>query len=77
MADIHLIEPMEEEKAAVAGVTGSHSVVVRDELDFNVQHMETYAKDVSEKYTTEQAAIHNKVIKAVKSKRGKCIFIKA
>merc|ERR1712041_5708 len=77
LADIHLIDPTEEEEAAVAGVTGSRSVVVRDELDFNVQLMETYAQNVSEKYTTEQAAIHNKVIEAVKSKRGKCIFIKA
>ena len=77
LADIHLIDPTEEEEAAVVGVTGSRSVVVRDELDFNVQLMETYAQNASEKYTTEQAAIHNKVIEAVKSKKGKCIFIKA
>ena len=36
LANIHLIEPTEEEKAAIAGVTGCHSVVVSDELVFNV-----------------------------------------
>ena len=77
LADIYLIESTKEEEVAVAGVTGSHSVVFRDELNFNVQFMTTYAKNVSEKYITEQAVIHNKVIKAVKSKRGKCSFIKA
>ena len=77
LADIHLIEPTEEEEAAVAAVTGGRSVVVRDELDFSVTDMESFAETVCDKYTIEQSAIHDKVIEAVKSKRGKCFFIKA
>ena len=77
LSDIHLVDPTEEEEAAVAMIIGSRSAVVRDEMDFNVSFMTTYAHNVSQKYTTEQAAIHNTVIEAVKSKRGKCIFIKA
>ena len=77
LSDIHLVDPTEEEEAAVAMIIGSRSAVVRDEMDFNVSFMTTYAHNVSQKYTTEQAVIHNTVIEAVKSKRGKCIFIKA
>ena len=52
-------------------------MVIRDELDFSVAYMKSYAETVCDMYTTEQAEIHDKMIQAVKSKIGKCLFIKA
>ena len=36
LTDIHLVDPTEEKEAAVAMILGTSSLVVREEMDFNV-----------------------------------------
>ena len=69
LTDIHLVDPTEEEEAAVAMIIGTDSAVVIDKMDFNISFMKNYAQNMSEKYTTEQAANHNMVNEAVKSRK--------
>ena len=77
LKDIHLPEPTEEEEAAVAHITGGVSVIVRDELDFNVSEAAARAEQAKVKFTDEQAVIFDTLLTAVKSRQQKLIFIQA
>ena len=59
---LHLAEPTAEEEAAVAHITGGVSVIVRDELDFNVTEAATRAGEAKLRFTDEQAAIFNTLL---------------
>ena len=74
---LHLAEPTAEEEAAVAHITGGVSVIVRDELDFNVTEAATRAGEAKLRFTDEQAAIFNTLLTAVKSRQQKAVFVQA
>ena len=74
---LHLAEPTAEEEAAVAHITGGVSVIVRDELDFNVTEAATRAGEAKLRFTDEQAAIFDTLLTAVKSRQPKAVFVQA
>ena len=77
LKDIHLPEPTEEEEATVAHITGGVSVIVRDELDFNVAEAAARTEQAKLRFTDEQAAIFDTILTAVKSRQQRLIFIQA
>jgi hypothetical protein len=77
LRDVHLPEPTAEEEQAVADITGGRSVVVRDELDFDLTAMQDMVDGLEEKLTGEQAAIYHTVMGAVRRREAKCVFVKA
>ena len=77
LGHFQLPEPTAEEEEAVVAITGGRSVLVQDELDFNVEEMASTAAKAERSLTDEQAAIYGEVQAAVLSGRPKCIFIQA
>ena len=77
LKDLHLPEPTEEDEAAVAHITGGVSVIVRDELDFNVTEAASRAGQAKSRFTDEQAAIFTNIVDAVKSRQQKLVFVQA
>ena len=74
---LHLAEPTAEEEAAVAHITGGVSVIVRDELDFNVAEAAERSGEAQTRFTDEQAAIFNTLLTAVRSHQQKAVFVQA
>ena len=74
---VHLAEPTADEEAAVAHITGGVSVIVRDELDFNVSEAAARSAHAQTRFTDEQAAIFNTLLQAVKSRQQKAVFVQA
>ena len=77
LKDLHLPEPTEEDEAAVAHITGGVSVIVRDELDFNVTEAASRADQAKSRFTDEQAAIFDTLVTAVKERQQKLVFVQA
>lgn len=77
LVDYCLPEPTEEEEAAVAHVTGGRSVMIREELEFDIANVAARANEADQAYTDEQRAIHKTVLEAVKKGTPRFIFINA
>ena len=77
LADLQLPEPTDEEEAAAAQFTGGLSVIVRDELDFDVSDASARAEEAQELFTTEQREIFDTLLNAVKAGESKAVFIQA
>ena len=77
LLDFQLTEPTSEEEASVEFITEGRSVVIREELDFDVAEIRAKAEDRQHNYTEEQNVIHQKVLEAVENDTPKCFFIKA
>ena len=67
LADLHLHKPTEEEEAAAAHITQGLSVILQDELDFNVSEASARASDAKEMFTPEQREIFSSLMDAVRA----------
>ena len=77
LADLQLPEPTDEEEAAAAQFTGGLSVIVRDELDFDINDASARAEEAQELFTAEQREIFDTLLNAVKAGESKAVFIQA
>ena len=77
LANLHIPEPSEEEEAAVVHITEGVSVILRDELDFNVEEASDRATQAKELFTQEQKAIFDTLLDAVRAGNPKTVFIQA
>ena len=72
-----LHQPTKDEEAAVVAVTGSRSVVFREELDFDIDEMLLEAQNIVATFNPEQRVIYDKILAAVEAKRGACFYLNA
>ena len=77
LVDFCLPEPTTEDEAAVAAVIDARSVLVQEELEFNIDEVAAQAQDAEQSYTHEQANIHKIVLEAVKNGTPRCFFVNA
>ena len=77
LADLHLHEPTEEEEAAAAHITQGLSVILQDELDFDIDEASARASEAKEMFTPEQREIFSSLMDAVRAGVPKAVFIQA
>ena len=77
LADLHLHEPTEEEEAAAAHITQGLSVILQDELDFDVNEASARASNAKEMFTPEQREIFSSLMDAVRAGAPKAVFVQA
>ena len=77
LADLHLHEPTEEEEAAAAHITQGLSVILQDELDFDVTEASARASEAKELFTPEQREIFTSLMDAVRAGVPKAVFVQA
>ena len=77
LADLQLPEPTDEDEAAAAQFTGGLSVIVRDELDFDINDASTRVEEAQELFTSEQREIFDTLLNAVRAGEPKAVFIQA
>ena len=77
LADLHLQEPTEEEEAAAAHITQGLSVILQDELDFDVNEASARASNAKEMFTPEQREIFSTLMDAVRAGVPKAVFVQA
>ena len=77
LADLHLNEPTEEEEAAAVHITQGLSVILQDELDFDINEASARASEAKEMFTREQREIFSSLMDAVRAGVPKAVFIQA
>ena len=77
LASFGLPQPTREDLARVENITSTEPVVIREEKDYNIDELRTTVLETVAKFTTEQAAVFETVMDAVKERKPLCAFIDA
>ena len=77
LRDACLINPTEEELCNVEAMTGNLPVMIREELDFNIDQLRELAIESHSRFTDEQRLVFDTILNAVKSDSSLQIFIDA
>ena len=77
LRDAQLPEPTPEELSQVEVLIGAMPVVIREELDFNVQELRSVADERRARFTEAQATVFNTILTAVVEEQPLQLFIDA
>lgn len=77
LRDACLVNPTEEELGNVEVMTGNIPVMIREELDFNIDQLRDISTERYRRFTEEQRHVFDTILNAVKSQSPFQVFIDA
>ena len=77
LLDFGLPKPTQEDLCRVENLTNTDPVLVREEKDYNLKHLEAIVEDTLPMFTSDQSEIFEVVLDAVKKQKSLWTFIDA